>query len=100
MDLLLNQQRNFVVTVGEDEQLPPQKATVCLKVFDLDKRQEEGSSTSAPECIQILRIFTNQFSEAKVHYISSFIDMCMHICEGLMQLVCFNWYMTAYGEFS
>ncbi|KAG6406954.1 hypothetical protein SASPL_129933 [Salvia splendens] len=66
MALLLNQQRNFLVTVGEDEQLPPQKATVCLKVFDLDKRQEEGSSTSAPECIQILRIFTNQFSEAKI----------------------------------
>ncbi|XP_057792942.1 LOW QUALITY PROTEIN: vacuolar protein-sorting-associated protein 11 homolog [Salvia miltiorrhiza] len=59
-------QRNFLVTVGEDEQMPQQKATVCLKVFDLDKRQEEGSSTSTPECIQILRIFTNQFAEAKI----------------------------------
>ncbi|GER54061.1 vacuolar protein sorting 11 [Striga asiatica] len=59
-------QRNFLVTVGEDEQMPPQQAAVCLKVFDLDKRQEEGSSASSPECIQILRIFTNQFPESKI----------------------------------
>lgn len=39
---------------------------MCLKVFDLDKVQEEGTSSSAPECIGILRIFTNQFPEAKV----------------------------------
>lgn len=71
--LLVNQQRNFLVTVGEDEQIPPQKAVICLKVFDLDKRQEEGSSASSPECVQILRIFTNQFPEAKVRCISSFI---------------------------
>ncbi|KAL3633629.1 Vacuolar protein sorting-associated protein 11 [Castilleja foliolosa] len=62
----MNQQRNFLVTVGEDEQMPPQQATVCLKVFDLDKRQEEGSSASSPDCIQILRTFTNQFPEAKI----------------------------------
>ncbi|KAL6554481.1 Vacuolar protein sorting-associated protein 11 [Orobanche minor] len=59
-------QRNFLVTVGEDEQMPPQQAAVCLKVFDLDKRQEEGSAASSPECVQILRIFTNQFPEAKI----------------------------------
>ncbi|KAL8477946.1 hypothetical protein ACS0TY_030013 [Phlomoides rotata] len=59
-------QRNFLVTVGEDEQMPPQKAATCLKVFDLDKRQEEGSSAASPECVQILRIFTNQFPEAKI----------------------------------
>ncbi|PIN17534.1 Vacuolar assembly/sorting protein PEP5/VPS11 [Handroanthus impetiginosus] len=59
-------QRNFLLTVGEDEQMPPQKAAICLKVFDLDKRLEEGSSASSPECIQILRIFTNQFPEAKI----------------------------------
>ncbi|KAL8031083.1 hypothetical protein ABFX02_13G002900 [Erythranthe guttata] len=66
--LLLQQlkQRNFLVTVGEDEQMPPQQAAVCLKVFDLDKRQEEESSSSSPECLQILRIFTNQFPEAKI----------------------------------
>ncbi|PIA61540.1 hypothetical protein AQUCO_00300813v1 [Aquilegia coerulea] len=28
--------------------------------------QTEGTSTAAPECIQILRIFTNQFPEAKI----------------------------------
>lgn len=59
-------QRNFLVTVGEDEQASPQLSPSCLKVFDLDKMQTEGSSTTGPECIQILRIFTNQFPEAKI----------------------------------
>lgn len=59
-------QRNFLVTVGEDEQISPQQSGMCLKVFDLDKVQEEGTSSSAPECIGILRIFTNQFPEAKI----------------------------------
>ncbi|KAI3937718.1 hypothetical protein MKX01_038803, partial [Papaver californicum] len=58
-------QRNFLITIGEDEQTSPQLSPICLKVFDLDKTQPEGSSTTAPECIQILRIFTNQFPEAK-----------------------------------
>ncbi|CAA2965917.1 vacuolar -sorting-associated 11 homolog [Olea europaea subsp. europaea] len=39
---------------------------MCLKVFDLAKMHDEGSSTSSPECVQILRIFTNQFREAKI----------------------------------
>lgn len=59
-------QRNFLVTVGEDEQLSSQFSAVCMKIFDLDKMQEEGPSTSTPDCVQILRIFTNQFPEAKV----------------------------------
>nr|XP_043629208.1 vacuolar protein-sorting-associated protein 11 homolog [Erigeron canadensis] len=59
-------QRNFLLTVGEDEQISPQLSSVCLKVFDLDKTQPEGPSTSVPDCIQILRIFTNQFPEAKI----------------------------------
>ncbi|KAK9741925.1 hypothetical protein RND81_03G138000 [Saponaria officinalis] len=60
-------QRNFLLTVGQDEQTP-QAPAMCLKVFDLDKTQVEGSSTSTavPDCIQILRIFTNQFPEAKI----------------------------------
>ncbi|KAJ8748601.1 hypothetical protein K2173_007591 [Erythroxylum novogranatense] len=53
-------QRNFLVTIGEDE------STMCLKVFDLDKIQPEGTSTSTPDCIGILRIFTNQFPEAQI----------------------------------
>ncbi|KAL0445249.1 UNVERIFIED_CONTAM: Vacuolar protein-sorting-associated protein 11 [Sesamum latifolium] len=65
-------QRNCLVTVGEDEQMPPQQAAAFLKVFDLDKRQEEGSSASRPECVQILRIFTNQFPEAKITSFSVF----------------------------
>ncbi|KAK6919237.1 Clathrin, heavy chain/VPS, 7-fold repeat [Dillenia turbinata] len=61
-------QRNFLVTIGEDEQILSQISPLCLKVFDLDKVQQEGTSTSTstPECIQILRIFTNQFPEAKI----------------------------------
>lgn len=59
-------QRNFLVTVGEDEQISPQQSGVCLKLFDLDKMQSEGTSNSSPECLQILRIFTNQYPEAKI----------------------------------
>ncbi|KAK4274953.1 hypothetical protein QN277_018106 [Acacia crassicarpa] len=59
-------QRNFLVTIGEDDQVAPQQSTLCLKVFDLDKMQDEGSSTINPECVGILRIFTNQFPEAKI----------------------------------
>lgn len=60
------QQRNFLVTIGADEQLTPQQTALCLKVFDLDKMQPESSSTTSPDCVGILRIFTNQFPEAKV----------------------------------
>ncbi|KAK4776322.1 hypothetical protein SAY86_005010 [Trapa natans] len=59
-------QRNFLVTVGKDDQMSPQQSALCLKVFDLDKMQEEGSSSVSPNCIGILRIFTNQFPEAKI----------------------------------
>jgi len=62
----INQQRNFLVTIGGDEQLTPQQSALCLKVFDLDKMQPESSSTTSPDCVGILRIFTNQFPEAKV----------------------------------
>ncbi|MED6114584.1 Vacuolar protein sorting-associated protein 11, partial [Stylosanthes scabra] len=44
-------QRNFLVTIGEDEQLSPQQSALCLKVFDLDKMQSESSSTTSPDCI-------------------------------------------------
>lgn len=59
-------QRNFLVTIGEDEQVSPQHSAMCLKVFDLDKMEPEGTSTTSPDCIGILRIFTNQFPEAKI----------------------------------
>jgi hypothetical protein len=39
---------------------------LCLKVFDLDKMQSESTSTASPDCVGILRIFTNQFPEAVV----------------------------------
>ncbi|XP_073283339.1 vacuolar protein-sorting-associated protein 11 homolog [Primulina huaijiensis] len=59
-------QRNILVTVGEEEQIPPQQSVTCLKVFDLDKRVEEGPSSPSPDCVQILRIFTNQFPAAQI----------------------------------
>ncbi|CAI0432150.1 unnamed protein product [Linum tenue] len=63
-------QRNFLLTVGEDEQLASHQSAMCLKVFDLDKppQQQEGTSSAAatPDSIGVLRIFTNQFPEAKI----------------------------------
>lgn len=56
------------MTVGEDEEISSKLPVVCLKVFDLDKPlNSEGPSTSSLDCIQILRIFTKQFREAKVY---------------------------------
>ncbi|KAJ0982171.1 hypothetical protein J5N97_010426 [Dioscorea zingiberensis] len=59
-------QRNYLVTVGEDDQISPQLSSICLKVFDLDKMEPEGSSMTSPVCLQILRVFTNQFPESKI----------------------------------
>ncbi|KAK9084651.1 hypothetical protein Sjap_025062 [Stephania japonica] len=59
-------QRNFLVTIGEDEQTSLQQSTICLKVFDLDKMQPEGSSTTSPLCVKELNIFTNQYPESKI----------------------------------
>lgn len=58
------------MTIGDDDQMSSQPSSVCLKLFDLDKVQEEGSSSAAPFCVQILRIFTNQFPEAKVYSVA------------------------------
>lgn len=78
------QQRNFLVTIGEDEQISPQQSSMCLKVFDLDKmHQPEATSTSTssatPDCIGILRIFTNQFPQAKVLFIYV-VFLCVCVC--------------------
>lgn len=58
-------QRNYLVTIGDDEETS-QLSPLCLKVFDLDKMQPEGSSTTSPVCIQTLNVFTNQFPEGKI----------------------------------
>ncbi|GAB2285198.1 Vacuolar protein sorting-associated protein 11 [Dionaea muscipula] len=59
-------QRNYLLTIGEDEKISAQVSAMCLKIFDLDKTQTENTSTAIPECVQILRIFTNNFPEAKI----------------------------------
>lgn len=74
------------MTIGEDEQISPQQSSMCLKVFDLDKmHQPEATSTSTssatPDCIGILRIFTNQFPQAKVLFIYIvFLCVCVCVC--------------------
>ncbi|KAE8676320.1 Vacuolar protein-sorting-associated protein 11-like protein [Hibiscus syriacus] len=83
--LQMLKQRNFLVSIGEDEQISPQQSGMCLKVFDLDKMQPEGSSITSPDCIGILRIFTNQFPQAKI---TSFLVLeeappILHIAIGL-----------------
>lgn len=60
------QQRNYLITIGEDERSSPLISPICLKIFDLDKTEAESSSAHGPVCVQILRIFTNQYPEAKV----------------------------------
>ncbi|XP_020589182.1 vacuolar protein-sorting-associated protein 11 homolog [Phalaenopsis equestris] len=59
-------QRNYLVTIGEEDQTSSHLSSTCLKIFDLDKVQPEGSSTTGPLCVQILRIFTSQFPEAMI----------------------------------
>ncbi|KAF8380784.1 hypothetical protein HHK36_028278 [Tetracentron sinense] len=44
-------QRNFIITIGEDEQISPQLSATSLKVFDLDKMLPEGSSSTTPDCL-------------------------------------------------
>lgn len=58
-------QKNSLITIGKDKELTPPQSPVCLKLFDLDKKQDEGTSTSNPEC-QILRIFMDKFPEAEI----------------------------------
>lgn len=60
------QQRNMLVSVGEDETPSPKVSAMSLKLWDLDKMSPEGSSTSGPACLRSIRVFTNKFPEAKV----------------------------------
>lgn len=76
-------QRNMLVTVGEDENLP--LSSVYLKIFDLDKVQSEGSSTSGPPCVRTLQVFTDKFPEAKITSFLVFEEAppMLLICMGL-----------------
>ncbi|CAL1381772.1 unnamed protein product [Linum trigynum] len=39
------QQRNFLLTVGEDEQLASEQSFTCLQVFDLDEASQQHEGT-------------------------------------------------------
>lgn len=71
------QQRNYLITIGEDERSSPLISPICLKIFDLDKTEAESSSAHGPVCVQILRIFTNQYPEAKVFLFFFYISFLL-----------------------
>lgn len=77
-------QRNMLVTLGEDKALP-QFSTLYLKIFDLDKIQPEGTSTSGPACIRTLQVFSDKFPEAKITSFLVFEEAppMLLICIGL-----------------
>lgn len=65
---VLEQQRNMLVSVGEDDTSTPRVTAMHLKMWDLDKMQPEGSSTTGPACVRSLKIFAPKFPEAKVSF--------------------------------
>lgn len=77
-------QRNMLVTLGEDETLP-QFSTMYMKIFDLDKIQPEGSSTSGPACVRNLQVFSDKYPEAKITSFLVFEEAppMLLICIGL-----------------
>ena len=57
----------MLISVGEDESPSPKVSGLTLKMWDLDKMQPEGSSTTGPACIRTIRVFApNKFPEAQV----------------------------------
>lgn len=68
----------MLITVGEDEAMP--LPTVNLKIFDLDKVQSEGSSTSSPLCVRTLPVFTDKFPEAKVLFFCDAFQISWKLC--------------------
>lgn len=65
----LLQQRHVLISLGEDEAASMKGSVLNLKMWDLDKIQPEGSSTTGPACVRSIRIFDNKFPEAQVQSI-------------------------------
>lgn len=57
------QQRHVLMSLGEDE---APSSGLYLKMWDLDKMQPEGSSTTGPACVRSIRVFDNKYPEAQV----------------------------------
>lgn len=61
--LLVFQQRHVLMSLGEDE---APSTGLYLKMWDLDKMQAEGSSTTGPACVRSIRVFDSKYPEAQV----------------------------------
>lgn len=59
-------QRHVLISLGEDEAASMKGSGLNLKMWDLDKIQPEGSSTTGPACVRSIRIFDNKFPEAQI----------------------------------
>lgn len=51
------------MSLGEDE---APSSGLYLKMWDLDKMQSEGSSTTGPACVRSIRVFDSKHPEAQV----------------------------------
>lgn len=49
--------------------------------------EPEGSSATSPECVGILRIFTNQFPEAKVMALLCMLIILTSLSNGLNMVI-------------
>ncbi|KAL2635425.1 hypothetical protein R1flu_006904 [Riccia fluitans] len=78
-------QRNMLVSVGEDDTSTPRVTAVNLKMWDLDKMQPEGSSTTGPACVRTLKVFAPKFPEAKITSFLVFEEAppILMVCIGL-----------------
>lgn len=59
----VSQQRHVLISLGEDE---APSLGLYLKMWDLDKIQPEGSSTTGPACVRSIRVFDSKYPEAQV----------------------------------
>jgi tetratricopeptide (TPR) repeat protein len=56
-------QRQVLISLGEDE---APASGLYLKMWDLDKIQPEGSSTTGPACVRSIRVFDSKYPEAQI----------------------------------
>ncbi|KAG0579723.1 hypothetical protein KC19_4G119500 [Ceratodon purpureus] len=56
-------QRHVLMSLGEDE---APATGFYLKMWDLDKMQAEGSSTTGPACVRSIRVFDSKYPEAQI----------------------------------
>lgn len=57
------QQRNILVTVGDEASEDQSSSTTSLKLWDLDRRDEHDS----PACARTFDVFSSRFPASKVN---------------------------------